>query len=230
MSSARRSRTSAGQGRLDGTAREYAGKAGHRKYPVLSATYAPESGVPCVDFSPWIRARLVAGDVPAVQEYVRQLLEPNPGISFDLGTGAATVSRSTAPVFDTHPEIATVRRICEADLGKHLAGLTPDAELDLRVALVVCSGALDHFALVQLGPDGPGSYLAAVMSPYEVQLRDPAAVLAIVRGHIAAGKAGPLLHAPDEDLSDIDDDVDKDEGYESAPAWLELEPYTLAQV
>src|SRR5919106_5088938 len=48
----------------------FAGGLGHPDFPCLSRAHSPSSCVPCVDFSPWLRERVLRGDADGAGEYL----------------------------------------------------------------------------------------------------------------------------------------------------------------
>lgn len=129
----------------------YAGGQGHPEFPCLSRAYGPSSCVPCKDFSPWLRNRVLRGDWVATGEYLWCIRQPNPGVA-----GPADVARRH------YFEVA--RRILYAPLERHLGGGTQGAYLELRVALVILAAHEVFSGFVMTGE--AADYLAAVMLPH----------------------------------------------------------------
>jgi len=137
----------------------YAAGLGHLDHPCLSRTHNPTSCVPCVDFSPWIRERILANDVDAVGTYLAVVREQNPG-----------VAGSRDDVLQHYRDLA--RAIMSAPLSHHLRDGTYDAYLDLRVGLVLLAVHEGFSGFIMTGE--AADFMAAVMLPYSLRLADPA--------------------------------------------------------
>ena len=140
----------------------YAGGQGHPDFPCLSPTHSPSSCVPCLDFSPWLRERIRAGDADAVGEYLWRTRESNPG-----------VGDSAAQFREHYRALAGV--MLAAPLGRHLSG-TPDAMLDLRTALVMLAVHEGFSGFIMTGESA--DFMAAVMAPHRMTLHDPEPLVA----------------------------------------------------
>ncbi|MGH7498098.1 MAG: hypothetical protein ACREL3_04520 [Gemmatimonadales bacterium] len=139
-----------------------AGGHGHPTYPCLSRNHNPTSCVPCVDFSSWLRGRVVAGDVDAVGEYLSRIREANPGV---------TGSRED---FRRHC-LNLARMILHAPLERHLRDGTYSTYLDLRVGLVLLAVHEGFSGFIMTGE--AADFLAAIMLPYSLRLYDPGVLI-----------------------------------------------------
>ncbi|MFD2796389.1 hypothetical protein ACFS27_22705 [Promicromonospora vindobonensis] len=158
------------------TATEFADDKGHTDYPLLHPRYSPQSTVPCVDFSPWLREQLTLGDSEAVIAWYLQVVQADPPLvipmELDLETGEV---RTDDPYQDTSPEwtsagIAAAREVLDLPLDG-LIGIGQAAGLDLRISLLMHlphGQRLGPSALLHAQPDR----LAVMMAPHEVRLAD----------------------------------------------------------
>jgi hypothetical protein len=140
----------------------YAAGLGHPDHPCLSRTHNPTSCVPCVDFSPWLRERIVADDVEAVGTYLAVVREQNPG-----------VAGSWDDVRRHYRGVA--RAIMSAPVRHHLRGGTHDAYLDLRVGLVLLAIHEGFTGFVMTGE--AADFMVAVMLPHSLRLTEPAVLV-----------------------------------------------------
>ena len=145
----------------------YAAGLGHLEHPCLSRTHNPTSCVPCVDFSPWLRERIVANDVDAVGTYLAVVREQNPG-----------VPGSRDDVLRHYSGVA--QAIMSAPVDYHLCDGTPEAYLDLRVGLVLLAVHEGFSGFIMTGE--AADFMAAVMLPHSLRFTDPA-VLVEGRNH-----------------------------------------------
>ncbi len=128
---------------------------GHPDFPCLSRAHNPSSCVPCTDFSQWIRERVRIGDVDAVGEYLWRIREANPGV----GDSEEEFRRRYR---------ATAASLLEARLDTHLLGGSPEAYLDLRVALVLLATHEGFSGFIMTGE--AADFLAAAVSPHAFAL------------------------------------------------------------
>jgi hypothetical protein len=135
----------------------FAGGAGHPDHPCLSRSHSPSSCVPCLDFSPWLRERIIDNDAQAVGEYLARTREANPGV------GGAPDG------FERH-YWGLARAILEAPLARHLADGSEAGYLDLRVALVLLAVHEGFTGFVMTGE--AADCLAAIMVPHSFRLRE----------------------------------------------------------
>ncbi len=136
----------------------FAAGLGHPDHPCLSRTHNPSSCVPCADFSPWLRDRIIADDVEAVGTYLATVRAVNPGV-----TG------SPDDVLRHYCGVA--RSIMTSPLSRHLCDGTDAAYLDLRVGLVLLAVHEGFSGFVMTGE--AADFMAAVMSPHSLRLSDP---------------------------------------------------------
>lgn len=140
----------------------YAAGLGHPEHPCLSRSHNPSSCVPCVDFSPWLRERVVANDVDAVGSYLAVVRDRNPG-----------VPGSRDDVFEHYRGVA--RAIMEAPLERHLRDGSDEAYLDLRVGLVLLAVHEGFSGFIMTGE--AADFMAAVMLPHSLRLCEPAVLV-----------------------------------------------------
>ena len=145
-------------GRAGAELEAFAAGLGHPDHPCLSRTHNPTSCVPCVDFSPWLRDRIVANDVDAVGTYLAAVREQNPGVAGVAGRCLPPLPRGRA---------------------RHHAGTggtpssrgTHEAYLDLRVGLVLLAVHEGFTGFIMTGE--AADFMAAVMLPHSLRLTDP---------------------------------------------------------
>jgi hypothetical protein len=155
----------------------FAAGRGHPDYPCLSRTHSPSSCVPCVDFSPWLRERIREGDGDAIGEYLWRVRQPNPGV------GDSVVQ------FRQHYR-ALAGVLLAAPLTTHLI-LDQPALLDLRTALVMLAVHEGFSGFIMTGD--AADFVAAVMSPYRVSLRQAESLVAR-RNAFVAHMAGEMSY------------------------------------
>jgi hypothetical protein len=136
----------------------YAAGLGHPEHPCLSRTHTPTSCVPCVDFSPWLRERIEAGDVDAVGAYLATVREANPGLGGSPDEIVQHYRRLAAAIMD-------------APLERHLVDGTPEAYLELRVALVLLAVHEGFSGFIMTGE--AADFMAAIMAPHSFRLQNP---------------------------------------------------------
>ncbi len=134
---------------------QYAAGHGHPDYPCLSRAHSPSTCVPCRDFAPWLRDRVSAGEVEELGEYLWRVREANPGMG------------GTPEHFRQHYGQLARAVLC-APLSRYLEASSPDAYLDLRVALLILAAHESFSGYVMTGE--AGDYLAAVMLPHAFRL------------------------------------------------------------
>jgi hypothetical protein len=137
----------------------YAAGRGHHEFRCLSPLHNPLECVPCLDFSPWLRERVRRHEVDPLGEYIWRVRRANPGVS---GTGEQ--------IRQQYNEMA--RSIMAAPLGRYLQDGTPDAYLDLRVALIMLAAHETFSGFIMAGQ--AADFMAAVMVPYGFRLTRPA--------------------------------------------------------
>jgi hypothetical protein len=128
---------------------------GHPDFPCLSRAHNPSSCVPCTDFSQWLRERVRIGDVDAVGEYLWRIREANPGVG------------------DSEEEFrrryhALAASLVGAKLDTHLLGGSPEAYLDLRVALILLATHEGFSGFIMTGE--AADFLAASVAPHAFTL------------------------------------------------------------
>jgi hypothetical protein len=130
---------------------------GHPDFPCLSRTHSPSSCVPCLDFSPWLRRRVLARDVDGVGEYLWRIREANPGVG------------DSVQQFRQHYR-ALAGILLATPLTRHLES-SQAALLDLRTSLVLLAvhEAFSGFIMTGEAPE----FVAAVMSPHSLRVLDP---------------------------------------------------------
>lgn len=134
---------------------EFSAGHGHPDYPCLSRAYSPSTCVPCRDFAPWLRDRVSAGSVEELGEYLWRVREANPGMG------------GSPEHFRAHyRELA--RAVLCAPLSLYLEASSPEAYLDLRVALLILAAHESFSGYIMTGESG--DYLAAVMAPHAFRL------------------------------------------------------------
>lgn len=127
-----------------------AGK-GHREFPCLSRSHNPASCVPCLDFSPWVRERVLRHEVDGLGEYLWRIRRATSGL-----TGGPEEIR------DEYTDFA--RAIMAAPLGRYLQDGTAEAYLDLRVTLVLLAAHEGFSGFIMAGQ--AAEFAAAVMAPH----------------------------------------------------------------
>jgi hypothetical protein len=130
---------------------------GHREFPCLSRTDNPNTCIPCLDFSPWLRERVRRDDVDAVGEYLWRVRRANPG-----------VDGSSDQVHVRYLDLA--RSIMAVPLDRYLARGTDEAYTDLRVALIMLAAHECFSGFIMAGE--AAEFMAAVMAPYGLSLVD----------------------------------------------------------
>lgn len=135
----------------------FANGQGHPDFPCLSRTHSPSSCVPCIDFSPWLRQRIGAGDVDAVGEYLWRVREANPGV------GESVLQ------FRQHYR-ALAGMLLAAPLDRHLEA-DAEAMLDLRTSLVLLAVHEGFSGFIMTGE--AADFIAATMSPHRLRLVHP---------------------------------------------------------
>jgi len=135
----------------------FAAGLGHDEFPCLSRTHSPSSCVPCVDFSTWLRERVRRADLEAVGEYLWRVREANPGAGGSVEEFRARF-RSLAEA------------ILSAPLHRHLANVSEEADLDLRVTLVLLAAHEVFSGFVMTGE--AADFVAGVMAPHALELTD----------------------------------------------------------
>jgi hypothetical protein len=135
----------------------YTAGRGHRDFPCLSRTENPTSGIPAVDFSPWLRERVRREDVEGLAEYLWRVRRANPG----LGGSNEQVHRR---YFDL------ARAIMSAPVDRYLTRGCEEAYLDLRVALIIVGAHESFSGFIMAGESA--EFIAAVMAPYGLSLTD----------------------------------------------------------
>jgi hypothetical protein len=133
----------------------FTGGVGHPDFPCLSRAHNPSSCVPCVDFSPWLRARVRRGDVEAVGDYLWRIREANPGVG-----GSEEEFRQRFH--------ALAASLMEAPLDRHLLDGSGEGYLDLRVALILLAAHEGFSGFIMTGE--AADFLAAAVSPHAFTL------------------------------------------------------------
>lgn len=155
----------------------YAAGLGHPDYPCLSRTHSPSSCVPCIDFSPWLRERVLVGDVDAIGEYLWRVRESNPG-----------VGASVAQFRQHYRALAEV--LLAAPLTSHLSADSA-ALLELRTGLIMLSVHEGFSGFIMTGD--AADFIAAVMTPHRVTL-EHARPLVARRNAFVAHMAGEMSY------------------------------------
>ncbi len=137
----------------------YAAGRGHSEFRCLSPVHNPVECVPCLDFSPWLRERVRRDEIDALGEYIWRVRRANPGLS---GTGDH--------IQQQYNEMA--RSIMSAPLGRYLQDGTPEAYLDLRVAMIMLAVHETFSGFIMAGQ--AADFVAAVMAPHGFRLTRPA--------------------------------------------------------
>ncbi|MGZ0712300.1 hypothetical protein ACWPKO_28585 (plasmid) [Coraliomargarita sp. W4R53] len=190
------------------TATEFAAGKGNPDYPLLRAAQSPASRVPCVDFSPWLNARLATGDADAAASYLLQIVAANPGIaaSFDfedIGPPSTTWrSRQDESWMRTWRGIASeLLDIALVDLECISSG---PWQLDLRTALIVMCPLQSPVSIVSLNPDVEHARtLAALMSCHDIRLRAPDKAVRVVNAKQREWKKLGSWDWPDLTVADV---------------------------
>jgi hypothetical protein len=133
----------------------FAADRGHREFPCLSRTHNLSSCVPCLDFSPWLRERVLRDDADGLGEYLWRVRRANPGLG---GTGDQ-VQRQ-------YEDLA--RAVTAAPIDRFLRDATPEAYLDLRVTLVILAAHETFSGFIMAGE--AADYVAALMAPHSFRL------------------------------------------------------------
>jgi hypothetical protein len=63
---------------------------GRTEYPFLHPKYSPSSRIPCIDFTPFIKDRLLANDIKSITALMKGVIRANPG----LGIGAEWIGEN----------------------------------------------------------------------------------------------------------------------------------------
>jgi hypothetical protein len=134
----------------------FAAGQGHPSYPCLSRTHSPSSCVPCGDFSPWLRERVGSDDADRVGEYLWHVRQANPGVG------------------ETPEQLESQYRalgcaLLGAPLDTYLADGTPEAYLDLKVALILLAVHETFSGFIMTGE--AADFLSSVMAPHALTLR-----------------------------------------------------------
>jgi hypothetical protein len=129
----------------------YTAGRGHRDFPCLSRTENPSTCIPALDFSPWLRERVKRDD----SESLGGVRRANPGIA---GSGDWVLRR--------YVELANA--IMAVPLDRYLARGTPEAYIDLRVALVMLAAHESFTGFIMAGESA--DFVASVMAPYSLSL------------------------------------------------------------
>ena len=140
----------------------YAAGRGHREFPCLSRSSNPSSGVPCLDFSPWLRERVRRDDIEGLGEYLWRVRRSNPGIG-----------GSNDQVRRRYAELAEA--VMAAPIERYLARGSDEAYVDLRVALIMVAAHESFSGFIMAGE--AADFFAAVMAPHGFSLADGAELL-----------------------------------------------------
>jgi hypothetical protein len=140
----------------------FAADKGHREFRCLSREHNPASCVPCLDFSPWLRERVLRHDVEGLGEYLWRVRRANPGLG---GTGDQ--------VQQQYANIA--RSVMAAPLGHFLRDGTAEGYLDLRVTLIVLAAHETFSGFIMAGE--AADFAAAVMAPHGFRLNRAATLV-----------------------------------------------------
>ncbi|MEA2723482.1 MAG: hypothetical protein QOH59_1253 [Gemmatimonadales bacterium] len=133
----------------------YAAGRGHREFRCLSRTHNPSSCVPCTDFSPWLRERVLRHEVEALCEYLWRVRRADPSVE---GTGDQIQRQYT--------DLA--RAVMSAPLSQYLHDGTSEAYLDLRVTLVMLAAHETFSGFIMAGESA--DFAAAVMAPHALRI------------------------------------------------------------
>ena len=133
----------------------FAGARGHAEFRCLSPSQNPSACVPCLDFSPWLRERVRRHEVGGLGEYLWRVRRANPG----LGGTDEQIQRQ-------YNQLA--RSVMAASLSHYLQQGTPEAYLDLRVALIMLAAHETFSGFIMAGE--AADFMAAVMSPHSLRL------------------------------------------------------------
>jgi hypothetical protein len=134
----------------------FAAGQGHPTYPCLSRTHSPASCVPCGDFSPWLRERVGCGDADGVGEYLWHVRQANPGVG-ETPEQLRSQYRALAGA------LVAVR------LDPYLADGTPEAYLDLKVALILLAVHETFSGFIMTGE--AADFVSSIMAPHPLTLR-----------------------------------------------------------
>ncbi len=134
----------------------FAAGQGHPEFPCLSRTHAPASCVPCADFSPWLRERVLRRDVESVSEYLFRIREANPGLG-----------ESVERLREHYRRLA--QRILGAPLERDLTDGEEAAYIDLRVALILLAVHEGFSGFIMTGE--AADFVASVMAPHMLTVR-----------------------------------------------------------
>jgi hypothetical protein len=133
----------------------FAADRGHREFACLSRDQNPASCVPCLDFSPWLRERVLRHDVDGLGEYLWRVRRANPGLG---GTGEQVRLQ--------YAQLA--KAVMAAPLGRFLQDGTDEAYLDLRVTLIVLAAHETFSGFIMAGE--AADFAAGVMAPHRFRL------------------------------------------------------------
>ncbi len=133
----------------------FVGARGHAEFRCLSPSHNPSACVPCMDFSPWLRERARRHEIDALGEYLWRVRRANPGV----GGSSEQIQRQ-------YNELA--RSVMAAPLGQYLQDGSPEAYLDLRVALIMLAAHETFSGFIMAGE--AADFVAAVMSPHSLRL------------------------------------------------------------
>jgi hypothetical protein len=134
----------------------FAAGQGHPTYPCLSRTHSPSSCVPCGDFSPWLRERVACEDADGVGEYLWHVRQANPG-----------VGETPAQLRSQYRALAGSLVATRVD--PYLADGTPEAYLDLKVALILLAVHETFSGFIMTGE--AADFVSSVMAPHPLTLR-----------------------------------------------------------
>jgi hypothetical protein len=115
-----------------------------------------------VDFSPWLRERIIEGNADAVGEYLAIVRAANPGVA-----GAAE------DIVRHYRGVARV--ILAAPIARHLRDGTDEAYLDLRTGLVMLAvhEGFNGFIMASEAAD----FMAAIMLPHGLRFSEPSVLV-----------------------------------------------------
>jgi hypothetical protein len=135
----------------------YAAGRGHREFPCLARSENPTNCIPALDFSPWLKERVRRDDSESLGEYLWRVRRANPGIG---GSGDRVLRRY----------VDLARAILTVPLDRYLARGTPEAYMDLRVALIMLAAHESFSGFIMAGESA--DFLGAVMAPHSLSLTD----------------------------------------------------------
>ncbi|HWN19752.1 MAG TPA: hypothetical protein VNO19_12615 [Gemmatimonadales bacterium] len=133
----------------------YAAGRGHREFRCLSRTHNPSSCVPCTDFSPWLRERVLRHEVEGLCEYLWRVRRADPTVE---GTGEQ-IQRQYSDL---------TRAVISAPLSQYLLAGNDEAYLDLRVLLVILAAHETFSGFIMAGE--AADFAAAVMAPHALRI------------------------------------------------------------